>query len=61
MAIRYYFSDECQGRQAMAKIHNLGYWAILIKSGLPQGAKIGIECSPLAEGVIEKEFKDYII
>lgn len=61
MAIRYFFNDELAGRQAAADIRNLGFWAITFTSGLPNGAKIGVECSELAEGICEVRFTEFLI
>lgn len=61
MAIRYYFKNEVIARQAISDCQNLGYWAIPVISGLPVGAALGVECSALAEGLIESRFPDDLV
>lgn len=61
MAIRYYFKNEVCARQAVSDCNNLGYWAFTFKSGLPKGAKLGVECSPLSEGLIETRFASDLV
>lgn len=61
MATRYNFTSELEARKAVNDCHNLGLWATTLKSGCPEGAKLIVECSELAEGLIESRYRDYII
>lgn len=61
MAIRYFFKNEVAARKAVSDCLNLGLWAFTFKSGVPAGARIGVECSPLAEGLIESRFVDDLV
>lgn len=61
MAIRYFFKNEVVARKAVSDCMNLGYWAYTFKSGVPAGACVGVECSPLAEGLIESRFSDDLV
>lgn len=61
MAIRYYFKDGVSAMCAVSDIHNLGFWAVTFKSGLPDGAVLGVECSPLAEGLVESRYYAFLV
>ena len=61
MGIRYYFKNEVVARQAGNDCRNLGYWATTFKSGVPAPAVIGLECSELAEGLIESRYSDDLV
>ena len=61
MDIRYYFKSEVSAKMAVSDCMNLGFWAYTFKSGVPAGACIGVECSPLAEGLIESRFADDLV
>lgn len=60
MAIRYYFTSEIEARKAINDCNNLGYWANSVKGGHPQGVKMIVECTELAEGLIESRYKEFI-
>ena len=60
-SIRYYFSDGITALCFVSDCRNLGFWACTFSSGLPKGAVLGVECSPLAEGLCESRYWAFLI
>ena len=59
-AIRYNFKSMIEAKKAVNDCHNIGYWAVIVLPGRKLENSCIVECSPLAAGLIESRYKNYI-